>query len=80
MVTTALQRVKTVLFFARTVYTHRRITGAVSLPRTTGLCTRGVTFGAITVLLVQIRVFWDVTPCLLVNGYRRFGRGCCFQL
>ena len=30
--------------------------------------TTGVTFRAITAMLVEIRVFWDVTPWGLVNG------------
>ena len=30
-------------------------------------------FGFLSAMLLKIRVFWDVTPCLLVNNYRRFG-------
>jgi hypothetical protein len=29
---------------------------------------------------LKIVVFWDVTPCTLVNRYQRFGGICCLHL
>jgi hypothetical protein len=31
-------------------------------------------------MTLQAIVFWIVTSCSLVGGYRRFGRACCHQL
>jgi hypothetical protein len=28
----------------------------------------------------MITVFWDVTPCSLVNTYQRFDKACCLYL
>jgi len=32
------------------------------------------------VLTVNITVFWDVTPCGLVDSYELFVKTCCLQL
>jgi hypothetical protein len=32
------------------------------------------------VMIVQIVVFWDVTPCSLVGGYQCLGGTCCLHL
>jgi hypothetical protein len=29
---------------------------------------------------IQVEVFWVVTPCSVVVGYRRFGGPCCIHL
>jgi hypothetical protein len=31
-------------------------------------------------LYVKIQIFWNVTPCRLVNSYRRFGGAQCLRL
>jgi hypothetical protein len=36
-------------------------------------------FDAFTAV-IQVEVFWVVTPCNVVVGYQRFGGPCCFQL
>jgi hypothetical protein len=37
-------------------------------------------FGVLTAVTMKITVFWDVTPCSLVERYQCFGRTCCFHL
>jgi hypothetical protein len=32
----------------------------------------------LTTALMNVTVFWDVTPCSLIEVYRRFGGACCF--
>jgi hypothetical protein len=41
---------------------------AVNIPR----------FDVFPTAAVGIQVFWDMTACVLVNNYRRFGRACCW--
>jgi len=36
-------------------------------------------FEALTAVLFHVEVFWVVTPCRFVVGYRRFGGPCCLQ-
>jgi hypothetical protein len=36
-------------------------------------------FEVFTVVMIQIEVFWVVTPYSDVVGYRRFGRLCCLH-
>lgn len=31
-------------------------------------------------MVVKLKVFWDVTPCLLANSYRSFEEACCLHL
>jgi hypothetical protein len=37
-------------------------------------------FKGFTVVMIKVEVFWVVTPCSIVVGYRRFGGPCCFHL
>jgi hypothetical protein len=37
-------------------------------------------FQVLTMMLRKIEVFWDMTPCLFVNRYPRFGGACCLHL
>jgi len=37
-------------------------------------------FGVLTGVLVKIAVFWSVTPCCLVNSYRRLEVSCTLHL
>jgi len=30
--------------------------------------------------VIQVEVFWVVTPCSVVAGYQRFGGPCCLHL
>lgn len=32
------------------------------------------------ILLVKMKVFWNIEPCWLVNAYRLFGLPCCLHL
>jgi hypothetical protein len=40
----------------------------------------GLTIEIITVVTMTIIVHWDVTPCALIDIYRRFGGMCFLQL
>jgi hypothetical protein len=37
-------------------------------------------FGVITAVKMSLMVFWAVTPCGIVDRYRRFGGTYCLQL
>jgi hypothetical protein len=37
-------------------------------------------FEAFTAVMFQVEVFWVVTPCGVVVGYRRFRGPCCLSL
>jgi hypothetical protein len=37
-------------------------------------------FETFTAVMFQVEVFWIVTPCSVVVGYRRFGGPCCLHL
>jgi hypothetical protein len=37
-------------------------------------------FEVLTVVTMKITVFWDVTPCRLVDCYRRFGDSSALNL
>jgi hypothetical protein len=39
-----------------------------------------VRYQVLTAASVKVTVFWDVTPCRLVEVYRRFGGACCAVL
>jgi hypothetical protein len=34
---------------------------------------KDASLGALTAVIFQVEVFWDVTPCSVVVGYQRFG-------
>jgi hypothetical protein len=37
-------------------------------------------FEAFVAAKIQVEVFWVVTPCSVMVGYRRFERCCCLHL
>jgi hypothetical protein len=37
-------------------------------------------FKALTAVMFQVEIFWVVTPCSAVVGYRRFGGPCYLHL
>jgi len=39
-----------------------------------------VSFEVLTLLLMKIQIFWDVTLCRLVNRYSHFGGASCICL
>jgi hypothetical protein len=36
-------------------------------------------FEVLTTVKIQVKVFWDMTPCCVTVGYERFGGPCCFH-
>jgi len=41
---------------------------------------RFAAFEVFTAVKIQVEVFWVVTPCSVVVGYRRFRGPCCVHL
>jgi hypothetical protein len=48
------------------------------ITRTTGQ--KDASFESFNVVMFQVEVFWIVTPCIVVVGYRRFRGPCCLHL
>jgi len=39
-----------------------------------------LSFEALTVVMLQVKVFWVVMPCNVLVGYQRFRGPCCLHL